>query len=50
MMSGETSAGLTKAETVAQIKKEELQEEADVNVANIFDLVDDYYFHISIFY
>ena len=43
MMSDETSAGLAKAEAVAPIKEEEPQEEeADVNVANIFDQVDDY--------
>ena len=43
MMSDKTSAGLSKAEALAPIKEEELQEkEADVNVANIFDQVDDY--------
>ena len=43
MMSDETSTGLAKTEAVAPIKEEEPQEgEADINVANIFDQVDDY--------
>ena len=43
IMSDETSAGLVKAEAVAPIKEEEPQEEeADVNVTNIFDQVDDH--------
>ena len=45
MMSDETFAGLAKTEAVKAIKEEEPQE-ADVKVANIFDQVDDYYFHI----
>ena len=51
MMSGETSAGQAKAEAVVPIKEKEPQEEeANINVVNIFDQVDDYYFYISIFY
>ena len=42
-MSDEISAGIAKTEIVATIKEEEPQEEeADVNVANIFGKVDDY--------